>query len=141
MLFRFALVETGRVIGLVITLGYGMRGTAETVADAGTLLTGAAFFPFKMDSMSTTTNSELEFFSLDCGIEVTLALEMGIFDKMRALINSGGGLVTLVILSGEADLGVDFTTTAAIGDFLMSIVGEFFCRGIFKWSFAETNGS
>ena len=140
VLFRFALEETGGGIGLGITLGMG--GTAETVTDAGTLLTGAAFFPFKMDCVSTTTNPELELFSLDRGTTVTLvAEEMEIFDKIGALISSGGGLVTLVILTGETALGGDFTTTAAIGDFLMSIVGEFFCRGIFKWSFAETNGS
>ncbi len=47
VLFRFALEETGEGIGLGIILGMG--GTAETVADIGTLLTGAAFFPFKMD--------------------------------------------------------------------------------------------
>ena len=42
VLFRFALEETGEGIGLGIILGMG--GTAETVADTGTLLTGAAFF-------------------------------------------------------------------------------------------------
>ena len=59
-----------------------------------------------MDCVSTTTNPELEWFSLDRG-SVTLVLEMEIFDKIGAFINSGGGLV----------------------------------RGIFKQSFAETNGS
>ena len=105
VLFRFALEETGEEIGLGIILGMG--GTAETVADTGTLLTGAAFFPFKMDCVFTTTNPELEWFSLDRGTTVTLALEMEILDKIGDLINSGGGLV----------------------------------RGIFKRSFAETNGS
>lgn len=136
MLFRLALEVTGGGIGLGIAFGVG--GTAETVTDAGTLLTGAAFFPFKMDCVSITTNPELELFSLDRGTTVTLvAEEMEILDRIGALISSGGGLVTLVILTGETDLGGDFTTTAATGDFLMSTVDEFFPRGISKGSFAE----
>ena len=42
-----------------------------------------------MDCVFTTTNPELEWFSLDRGTTVTLALEMEIFDKIGDLINSG----------------------------------------------------
>ena len=91
----------------------GRGGTAETVTDGGTLLTGAAFFPFKMECVSTTTNTKLKLFSLECGIKVKLALEMEILDKMGALINSVGGLVTLVLLTGDTDLNGGSTTTAA----------------------------
>jgi hypothetical protein len=58
VLFRFALEETGEGIGLGIILGMG--GNAETVADTGTLLTGAAFFPFKMDCVSTSLQQQIQ---------------------------------------------------------------------------------
>lgn len=138
MFFRLALEVAGGGVGLGIVLGRG--GTAETVTDAGTLLANVAFLPFKIDCVSTTTNLELELFSLDRGTTVTLvAEEMEIFDKIGALISSGGGLITLVILTGERGFGGDFTTTDAIGDFLMSTVDEFFPRGISKGSFTEAD--
>lgn len=146
--FLAVLEEAGAVTDLLVNAAARSGdGTADTVTDAWTELTGTELFPLRIDWVSTTTNPDLlngvAEFSLERGITVTLvAGEMDILLLMGALINSGGGRMTLVIgFMGDLFTGGDRSMAmAAVGDLRMRTVDEFFPNGISRGSLA-TGGS